>query len=67
MLQAAPTISPDGIGPIDAMNKKATEPQDVFGDRAHRHLPRIEFPELAAHGHEYDGGGSRNCGVAKTY
>ena len=44
----------DIIRTVDPVGEKAGEPQHVLGDRAHRHLPRIELAELAAHRHQED-------------
>ena len=34
---------------LDPVGEEAGKPQHLFGDAAHRHLPWIEFAELAAH------------------
>src|SRR5579864_7167281 len=44
----------DRVGVVDAIGEKASEPQHVLGDGAHRHLPRIELAELATHGDQDD-------------
>ena len=37
---------------VDAIDLEAADLQHRLGDRAHRHLPRIEVVELAAHAHQ---------------